>query len=81
MGVFLLTAAISGALGFALQTIKPRSKEHAHDGPLGVEEARHRREQQQRALYHQDVAQQTKDDRIIHTSCPPLLFHDVPQVM
>ena len=26
MGVFLLTAAISGALGFALQTIKPRSK-------------------------------------------------------
>ena len=24
MGVFLLTAAISGALGFALQTIKPR---------------------------------------------------------
>ena len=26
MGVFLLTAAISGALGFALRTIKPRSK-------------------------------------------------------
>ena len=26
MGVFLLTAAISGALGFALQAIKPRSK-------------------------------------------------------
>ena len=26
MSVFLLTAAISGALGFALQTIKPRSK-------------------------------------------------------
>mgnify|MGYP000734864087 CR=1 FL=1 len=26
MGVFLLTAAISAALGFALRTIKPRSK-------------------------------------------------------
>ena len=26
MGVFLLTAAISAALGFALQAIKPRSK-------------------------------------------------------
>ena len=26
MGVFLLTAAVSGALGFALRAIKPRSK-------------------------------------------------------
>ena len=77
-----LAAGLDGLQGKAQRpTDGRRQQEHAHDGPLGVEEARHRREQQQRALYHQDVAQQTKDDRIIHTSCPPLLFHDVPQVM
>ena len=57
-----------------------REQEHAQHHPLTVDQAGHGGQQEQRGFAIEDVAQQPQNDRIIHAA-PPLIFHDVPQVM